>query len=144
LLLFISWQVGEGYFRVFSTKLDIYVFITRTFISCTLHNFNLFQLSYEVLTVAFVHACFHFDLSNYTLLSNITTDILYICVVTIPSFFPLSRFIIGFETRRVTSRAGTTYPSGKPEFIPVVFIVVRVAQSLVLRIVFCRPLFVFL
>ena len=41
------------------------------------------------------------------------------------------------------SGAGTTYPSGAPEFTPV-FSGVRVIQSLVLCVLFCRSFFVLL
>jgi hypothetical protein len=42
----------------------------------------------------------------------------------------------------VTSGAGTVYPSGAPVFIPC-FSGVHVDQSLVLSVMFCRPLFSF-
>jgi hypothetical protein len=42
---------------------------------------------------------------------------------------------------RVTSGAGTVNPSGAPEFFPG-YLWVRVANSLVLDVVFCRSLFV--
>jgi hypothetical protein len=38
--------------------------------------------------------------------------------------------------------AGTTYPSGAPEFTPVFFSRIRVARSLVFCVVFCRSLFI--
>jgi len=41
-----------------------------------------------------------------------------------------------------TSEAGITYTSVAPEFIPVFFSGVCVAQSLVFYVVFCRSLFV--
>ena len=44
----------------------------------------------------------------------------------------------------VTSGAGTTHSSGAPEFTPRFFSGFRVAQSLVLYVVFCRSLFVVL
>ena len=46
------------------------------------------------------------------------------------------------NTKGVTSGAGTAYPSGTPEFTPV-FSGVRVPQSLVFSVMFCRSLFVF-
>ena len=45
------------------------------------------------------------------------------------------------ERTGVTRVAETTYPSGAPEFTPV-FSGVRVAQCLVVCVVFCRSLFV--
>jgi hypothetical protein len=47
------------------------------------------------------------------------------------------------NTTGATSRAGTDYPFGKPEFI-LGFNEVRLARSLVICVVFCRSLFVLL
>ena len=47
------------------------------------------------------------------------------------------------NTSGVTSGVGTAFPSGAPEFTPVLSLV-RVAQSLIVCVMFCRSLFVLL
>jgi hypothetical protein len=53
-------------------------------------------------------------------------------------FWTYHRFCNKINTTGATSRVGTAYPSGAPEFTPV-FSGVRVAPSLVFYVVFCTP-----
>jgi hypothetical protein len=57
--------------------------------------------------------------------------------------FPYQMMFASFNCNCVTSWAGTTNPSGAPEYTPV-FSAVRVAQSLAFYAVFCISLFVLL
>jgi hypothetical protein len=61
-----------------------------------------------------------------------------------PWFIKILTYLAWFNMKDVTSGAGTAYPPRAPEFITPSFSGLRVAQSLVFFVMFCRWLFVLL
>ena len=72
--------------------------------------------------------------------SQMTTDMLHLSDVTIPSSFPLSWLIIGLLFTRVTRRELCTRPE-YPSSLPVFFCGIRIVQSSIFCLfVLCCPL----
>jgi hypothetical protein len=103
------------------------------------------QMLYQNQIKAVTQGCFYLQYIAVSHIDSLSWYLLFVFVYVYwcSTRFPYQMMFASFNCNCVTSWAGTTNPSGAPEYTPV-FSAVRVAQSLAFYAVFCISLFVLL